>query len=104
MDRYTINISDLAKQDIRDISTYISDQLIEPDIADNTIETILDAISSLDFMPARTPLVRDQRLARVGIRGMQVKDYTVFYRVNDAIRAVDVVRVLYSRRDWQGIL
>ena len=53
MDRYTINISDLAKQDIRDISTDISDQLIEPDIADNTIETILDAISSLDFMPAR---------------------------------------------------
>ena len=104
MDKYKINISDLAMQDIRDTATYISDELIEPDFAENTIETILDSISSLNFMPARIPLVRDQRLAKAKIRGMQVKNYTVFFQIKDAKKVVDIVRVLYSRRDWQVML
>ena len=104
MDEYKINISDLAKQDIRDIADYISNELIEPDFAENTIETILDSISALNFMPARVPLVRDWRLAKAEIRGMQVKNYTVFFQIKDTKKAVDIVRVLYSRRDWQVIL
>ena len=104
MDEYKINISDSAKQDIRDTAAYISDELFESNFAENTTEAILDAISSLNFMPARTPLVRDQRLAKAGIRGKQVKNYTVFYRINETAKEVDIVRVFYSRRDWQAIL
>jgi plasmid stabilization system protein ParE len=104
MDEYKIDISDYAKQDIRDMATYIRDELLEPAFADSTTEAVLSAISKLDFMPARIPLVKNERLAKQKIRGLQIKNYTVFFRIDEALKTVDVVRVLYSRRDWQTIL
>ena len=104
MERYNVDITDLGKQDIRDIAAYISETLLEPTLAENTVESILDAIFSLDCMPARVPLVRDNRLAKMGIRGLFVKNYTVFFRINETIKNTEVIRILYSRRDWQAIL
>ena len=104
MGEYSIDISELAKQDITDIASYIRNDLQEPFIAENTANAILDAISTLDDMPARVPLVNDQRLAKQQVRGLQIKNYTVFFRINEASSIVDIIRVLYSRRDWQALL
>ena len=48
MDEYRIIISNLAKQDIRDIGTHIRDELLNPTAAENTTEAILNGISKLD--------------------------------------------------------
>ena len=104
MGEYSVDISDLAKQDIRDIASYIRNDLQEPTIAVNTTDAILDAISTLDNMPGRIPLVNDERLAKQKIRGLQIKSYTAFFRINETLKIVDIIRVLYSRRDWQTLL
>ena len=104
MGAYRVDISDLAKQDIRDTASYIKNQLKEPTIAESTVNAILDAISTLEDMPMRIPLVNDERLAKMHIRGLQNKNYTAFFRVDDALKVVDIIRVLYSRRDWQTLL
>ena len=104
MAKYNVDISDLAKQDIRDIASYISSDLQEPIIAINTTDTVLDAISTLDNMPERIPLVNNERLAKQKIRGLQIKSYTAFFRINETLKTVDIIRVLYSRRDWQALL
>ena len=104
MSEYKVVISDLAKQDIRDTASYIMNNLKEPTIAENTINAILDAIFTLEDMPARIPLVNDERLAKMQIRGLQVKRYTAFFRINEISKVVDIVRVLYARRDWQVLL
>jgi len=55
-------------------------------------------------MPDRIALVKDKRLAAQGIRPLYVKNYTVFFRIDDSLDVVEVVRVLYSHRDWASIL
>ena len=44
MEEYSVKISDLAQQDIRDTATYIRDELLEPGLAENTTEAILKEI------------------------------------------------------------
>jgi len=101
---YKINISDVAKQDIKDIGKYITDELIEPLVAINITNEILDSIETLEQMPDRIALVKDKRLAAQGIRPLYIKNYTVFFRIVDSLDVVDVVRVLYSHRDWASVL
>ncbi|MCL2223126.1 MAG: type II toxin-antitoxin system RelE/ParE family toxin [Oscillospiraceae bacterium] len=104
METYRIGITDLAKQDILDIATYITYELQEPTIAAKTVNVILDTIYTLEKMPNRIGLAKGERLAEKGIRPLYVKNYTIFFRVDEAMRVVYVVRVLYSRRDWESLL
>ena len=104
MEEYRVDISGLAKKDIRDAAAYIREELLSPIAAENTTEAILDGIFTLESMPARIPLVRDERLANMQIRGLSIKNYTAFFRISEKQKIVEVVRVLYSRRDWQAIL
>ena len=46
MDEYDVGISDKAKKDIRDIASYINNDLQEPKIAYMTTVAILDSIST----------------------------------------------------------
>ena len=101
---YRINIADVAKQDIRDIGIYIANDLQELVIAINITNAILDAIDTLEQMPDRIALVKDKRLAANGIRPLYVKNYTVFFRIDDSLDVVEIVRVLHSHRDWASIL
>jgi len=104
MNKYRVKISDLAKQDIRGIARYIKYNLQEAAIAEKTTETILDAILTLEDMPARISLVNDKRLANKQVRGLRVKNYLVFFRINSATMTVEIIRVLYFRRDWAALL
>ena len=101
---YRISIADVAKQDIRDIKIYITNELQEPITAINIANAILDAIETLEKAPDRVALVKDKRLAAQGIRPLYVKKYTVFFRIDVSLDVVEVIRVLYSHRDWASIL
>jgi len=104
MGAYNIRISDLANEDIRAIAAYIKHELNEFAIAEKTIEAILGAIVTLEDMPMRVGLVRDERLAERRIRSLHVKNYSVFFRINETMQTVEVIRILYSRRDWASLI
>ena len=103
-DVYRTIISDLAKQDIKDTAMHIVNEFQEPIIAEKTVDAILDAILTLEEMPDRIGFVKDKRLADKGIRPLYVKNYTVFFRIDKSTMIVEIVRVLYSRRDWVSLL
>ena len=100
MGEYRVQISDLAKRGIRNIVSYINTDLQEPAIAAKTADAILDAISTLKDIPARIAFVNEERLAEKGIRRLIINHYSAFFRVNERQKIVDVIRVLFSRRDW----
>ena len=104
MERYKINITEPAEKDLRDIAIYISSQLQESNTALKMIETIEAKIDNLETMALAYPLVRDDYLAAQGYRFMPVKNYLVFYIVFEKEKAVDIDRILYSRRDWKSII
>ena len=48
--------------------------------------------------------MREERLAAKGYRVLPVKNYLIFYKVNEAEKCVDIIRILYNRRDWINLL
>jgi len=55
-------------------------------------------------MPQKCSFVTDERLTMLGYRNLPVKNYIIFFTINEKSKVVDVERILYARRDWQRIL
>ncbi|MDD3654773.1 MAG: type II toxin-antitoxin system RelE/ParE family toxin [Desulfotomaculaceae bacterium] len=104
MAKYKIAVSEPAENDLRDIVRYISAQLSAPMTALKMMDTIEEAIAGLSDMPEKYPLVSDDRLKVMGYRKLLVKNYIVFFSVDDKSNIVDVERILYARRDWLHIV
>jgi addiction module RelE/StbE family toxin len=104
MTRYRIEITDPATKDLNEIGNYITDDLLEPQAALRLVNEIADAVSSLEEMPYRNPLVRDERLSLHGIRKIIVGNYLVFYIIYEEEKVVTIIRILYGRRDWLNLL
>ena len=62
MNRYQIEITDPASRDLYEIGNYITKELSGPEAALRVVNGIADAIFSLEEMPYRNPLVRDETL------------------------------------------
>ena len=104
MDVYEVYVTEPADNELRDIAKYISSQLNPPTTALNMLLTIKTAIAQLETMALAYPLVRDDRLAALEYRLLSVKNYIIFYIVNEKERTVDVDRILYGLRDWRNLL
>ena len=104
MRKYRVNITEPAENDLRGIVRYISSQLQAPITALTMMRAIEEAIAVLETTPNIHPLVRDDRLKSIGYRSLRVKNYIVFYIVDEKEKVVDIDRILFSRRDWQNIL
>ena len=104
MVKYRVDVSDPAEEDLRDILRYISSQLSAPITALKMVDTIESALTKLANMPESHSLVRDDRLASMGYRRLEVKNYTAFFTINEKEKIVDVERILYARRDWANLV
>ena len=101
---YQVYISSSAEKDLADIGRYIFYELSAPVAAFSMIEAAQKAIEGLSEMPHRYALVLDERLAAMGYRKIIVKNYIVFFSVDEKEKAVNVERILFGRRDWQNLL
>jgi len=106
MDEYNVFLSEPAEQDLHEISLYIAAKLLSPTTAEDMLDTFYEAMSGLATMPKRHPLIKDVFLANLEYRMMPLKNYVIFYSVNDSFgeRDVNIERILYAKRNWQEIL
>ncbi len=102
--KYKVDISEPAEKDLRDIVQYISAQLSAPMTALKMIDTLDEAITGLTTMPQKCPSVTDERLAMMGYRKLSVKNYIVFFTIDEKSKIINVERILYTRRNWLHIL
>lgn len=68
MEKYRVDVSKPAENDLRDIVRYIASQLSAPISATCMMELFEEAMLSLSDMPKRCPLVSDDRLSQMGYR------------------------------------
>ncbi|MCL1949786.1 MAG: type II toxin-antitoxin system RelE/ParE family toxin [Turicibacter sp.] len=101
---YNVDISSVAEIDLREIIQYISNQFSAPTTAMEMLNAMENAIFSLSEFPQRFPLVGDERLFQLGIRKLTVKNYLVFYSIDEEGQTVNFIRILYARRNWLRIL
>lgn len=104
MAKYRVDISEPAENDLRDIVRSISVLLSAPTAALKMMDAIEEALTGLAVMPQKYPPVSDERLAMMGYRKLLVKNYIIFFTIDEKSKVVDVERILYARRNWNQIL
>ena len=104
INKYKIHITKSAKEDIKGIIIYIKSQFSANLTADKMLDAFDNAILGLVDFPYKYPSIRDERLASLGFRMLTVKNYIVFYSIDESSSIVNIERVLYGRRDWKHIL
>ena len=97
--KWTVNYSRDAKEDIRNIYSYIAFELLAPDTAANQYRRIAAAIRKLEEMPMRFPLYKDEPWHSLGMRWLPADNYLVFYFTDEEALRVDIARIMYKGRD-----
>lgn len=102
MEKYNIEYSKESKEDLSGIKQYIKYNLQEPETAKKLISKIRNEISNLKYNPKIYSIVDDDLIKKLEMRKLIVDNYIVFYRIkNDN---VEIVRVMYGRRNWIDLL
>lgn len=101
---YKLRITNDAKCDIEDIISYIANELKNPIAADNLLTEIELSFDTISYNPFAFPLCNDKRLHDGGYRKINVKNYIVFYRVDELNSIVYIMRVIYGRRNYTEII
>jgi len=104
MEKYNVELTEVAENDLMEIVRHITFQLSTPGSALDLVGKFEEALKSLSISPERCPLVADQRLSQLGYRKLIVKNFIVFFSINEKERIVDVERILYAKRDWLSFL
>ena len=102
MHNYNIEYSKESKQDLIEIKKYIKDNLQEPYTAQNLISKIKNEIDNLKNDPKIYAIIDEGIIKRLEIRKLIVDNYIVFYRIQES--NIQIVRVMYGRRNWINLL
>lgn len=103
-DTYSVVYSPEAKDDLREIYSYIAFELEAPDTAQGQVNRIRKEIRSLDFMPARYAIVDWEPWRSMEMHRVPVDNFVVYYTIDDKSRTVTVIRIFYGGRDAEGII
>ena len=103
-DAYRVVYSPEARDDLKEIYTYIAVELQAPETAEGQVNRIRKEIRSLDFMPSRYAIVDWEPWRSMGMHRVPVDNFVVYYAVNDGSRTVTVIRIFYGGRDVEIII
>lgn len=97
--KYEVTYTEGAKKDLKSIFGYISEKLLAPGNATGQTQRIMAAVRKQDTMPHRYKLYEEEPWYSQELRYFSVDNYLVFYKVDDEIRKVYVVRIMYGGCD-----
>ena len=101
---YRIEYLPIAKRDMVGIVRYISKELHNPLAAQRLTDEMVKAVEKLaDFPYSKAIHITSKPLKRE-YRRLVVKSYVMFYWVNEVEKSIIIARVIYARRDFDGLL
>lgn len=101
---YKVIYSPQALEDLTEIYEYIRFTLQARIAADNQSSRIRKMIRSLDTLPARHSHVGWEPWASMKIYKVSVDNYMIFYRVDEELSIVSIIRIFYSGRNIEDIV
>jgi len=99
---FKVRFTPQAINDLEEIKRYISEDLFNPQAAADLIALVFEKVRTLSLMPQTGTRLRTDIPILKGYRLTQCKNYLVFYRTEE--KHVSVIRILYARRDYLGLL
>ena len=98
-DIYTVKITRQAEEQLKEIRNYIAEELKVPDTAKDWLRGMSEKIKLLDHSPSRVKLVDDEPWRSEGIRRMPVKNFYVYFWIDEGNKIVQVIGVVYQKRE-----
>ena len=102
MTKYKILLSIKAKNDLKNITSYIKNNLQEPNIAKKYAEKIKEKIKMLEYNPQKFSVIDTETKNNFIIRKLVIKNYIAFYIINEKDKIVSIDRILYGASNWQN--
>lgn len=98
-DRYEVKITRHAEASMREIAQYIAFDLLAPDAAVNLLMTFQQEIDKLDHTPHRVLLTPEEPWHSEGVHRLPVRNFYVYFWVDEDRKKVQVIDVIYMKRD-----
>ena len=101
---WEINYSNQSLEDLKSIFEYIVFKLFSPNAAHNQVNRIIDSVNTLDEMPMRYKIYENATFMSKGLRVLPIDNYIVLYLPIEKMMTINVIRILYSRRNVMKLL
>ena len=96
---YEVKVTRQAMEQMQEIVHYISKELLAPEAADKLLDKMQDAIISLSDTPKRYALIEEEPWRHEGVRKIVVKNFLIYYWVDEENLKVQVIAVIYNKID-----
>lgn len=93
-----------AENDLADILQYISKALSAPKAASDFLDAVLKCYDNISENPLMYALCDNDRLKNKKYRKAIIKNYIMFYRVDEENNVIYIMRFIYGRRDYINLL
>lgn len=101
---YKLEYLPVARQDMVEIVQYISRELCNPVAADQLALEMIEAGDSISKFPYANPAYIPVRPLKHEYRKRLVRNYVMFYWVDEAEGLITIARVIYAKRDYNRLL
>ena len=96
---YTVKTTSQAEEQIQEIIHYIAHELKAPDAALHLLDALEASFVSLTQFPQRVALVEEEPWRNNGIHRLPVKNFLVYFWIDEDNVNVQVIAVIYDKRD-----
>ena len=101
---YTLEYLPIAMRDMVDIAKYISQKLSNPIAAERLTNEMIESANKLTEFPYINPVYHSIRSLKKEYRKLIVKNYIMFYYVDESRKLITVARVIYAHRNYNALL
>lgn len=88
-----------ARSELEDAVVYIASELCAPEAAVALLDEVDRAVMQLKEMPYRHAIYPSLYALKNEVRFFPIKNYNVFYIVDETRQTVEIRRILYQRRN-----
>ena len=101
---YRVQLTATAKQDLREIAFYIASQAKDKDVARNFVNELREQCARLSDFPQAGAFPKDHTLRSLEYRFITHKEYLIFYTIDEAAKAVNILAIFHSRKDYMRVM
>lgn len=101
---YDLQYLPSARKDMVEAVRYISETLHNPTAAEQLAVELIEAGDSISAFPYAAPVHMPIRPLKREYRKLRVRNYLMFYWVDEERKLVTVARVIYARRNYEKLL
>ena len=104
MKKFVVEISEIAERDLENIISYLRYNLSGDIIADKYKILFKQELKDLENIAGSMPILSEDLTGHKNIRKINVRNYIVFYIVDEENSKVLVLRIGHAFMDWEKYL